>query len=90
MTIDPDDGAPEHDCPGDKSCVVCAPYLRESSSRHDSPHPNSTLEVRAELLQQLLLEDGFNIPLEDCVDLVLAETVERMLGKVLDADLVSL
>lgn len=56
----------------------------ESSSRHAQPHPDSTLEVRAELLQELLAGDGIEITLEDAVDLLLAETVERIFAKVLD------
>lgn len=62
----------------------------ESSSRHAQPHPDSTLEIRAELLQELLAEDGIEIPLEDARDLVLAEAVERLMEKALDVGLLPL
>lgn len=58
------------------------------TSESSSSHP--TIALRASKLQELLLEDGIDIPLEDARDLVLAEAVERLMEKAVDVGLLSM
>lgn len=48
--------------------------VTESSSR--------TLERRAELLHQLLTDDGFQVSLDEARDMILADAAERLRKKV--------
>lgn len=57
------------------------PVLREDV-RMTVKTRSSSLAHRAELLQQLLADDGIRISLEDARDLIIADAVERMLDRV--------